>query len=301
MTQPADTSSTVGAALAGATAILRAGRSPTPRLDAEVLLAHVEQRDRAWLLAHPEAGVKAAAAFERALERRTAGEPVAYIRGWKEWHSLRIRTDPRALIPRPETELLLEEAVSEISARMARDDAAITAWDLATGSGAVALALALRFKQALTLGRLTLIASDVSPDALELASENFAAHRVAPLIHLACADLLEPAGQSLPRPDVIVANLPYVSTVEVDAALGSLAHEPRLALDGGSDGLDIVRRLIDELLTRVAPGATIVIEVGAGQSEAVGALAPAGASVRMDRDLAGVERIVRIGLSDSRS
>lgn len=301
MTQPADTSSTVGAALAGATAILRAGRSPTPRLDAEVLLAHVEQRDRAWLLAHPEADVKAAAAFERALERRTAGEPVAYIRGWKEWHSLRIRTDPRALIPRPETELLLEEAVSEISARMARDDAAITAWDLATGSGAVALALALRFKQALTLGRLTLIASDVSPDALELASENFAAHRVAPLIHLACADLLEPAGQSLPRPDVIVANMPYLSTVEVDAALGSLAHEPRLALDGGSDGLDIVRRLIDELLTRVAPGATIVIEVGAGQSEAVGALAPAGASVRMDRDLAGVERIVRIGLSDSRS
>ena len=93
--------------------------SPTPRLDAEVLLAHVTRRDRSWLLAHPEAEVDEAA-FDAAVERRAAGEPVAYIRGFKEWHSLRIRTDRRALIPRPETELLADAAIEEIEHRLER-------------------------------------------------------------------------------------------------------------------------------------------------------------------------------------
>ena len=97
------------------------------------------------------------------VERRAVGEPIAYIRGFKEWLSLRIATDPRALIPRPETELLAEAAIGEIAARLVRDDATVQVWEVATGSGAVALAIALRFRAALSLGRLHLAASDLSP------------------------------------------------------------------------------------------------------------------------------------------
>lgn len=283
--------------LARATAILRDGGSPTPRLDAEVLLAHVLERDRAWLLAHPEEPIDPTA-FDTLLGRRIAGEPIAYLRGFKEWRSLRIRTDARALVPRPETELLLDGAVAEISARMARDDAPIVAWEPATGTGAVAVALALRYREAIALGRLRLIASDLSADALELAAENLEAHGVAPLVDLACADLLEPAGGSLPRPDVVVANLPYVPSDEVRAPGRGLDHEPLVALDGGPDGLAVLRRLFAMADDRLAPGGTLLLEIGAGQAEDLRALAPPGASVVVTRDLAGLERVVRIGLEE---
>lgn len=288
-------------AVAQATDRLKDAGSPSARLDAEVLLAHVTGHDRAWLLAHPEAPVEGAASFEAALERRAAGEPIAYIRGFKEWRSLRIRTDARALIPRPETELLAEAAMTEIAARLAQNDAPVIAWEVATGSGAVALTLALRFRRALELGRLRLIASDVSPDALELAAENLAEHGVEGLASLACADLLEPANGSLPRPDVIVANLPYVASAEVDARHGSLGYEPRVALDGGVDGLDLLRRLLVDLPMRAAAGATALLELGVGQVEAIRALAPADASVSIVTDLAGLDRVVRIGMPDSAS
>ncbi|MEO6294846.1 MAG: HemK/PrmC family methyltransferase [Candidatus Limnocylindria bacterium] len=287
----------MGDVLADARLRLRDAGSPSPRLDAEVLLAHVTGRDRAWLLAHPEAPLREFEAFEAGLERRVAGEPVAYIRGFKEWRSLRIRTDTRALIPRPETELLAEAAMTEIAARLARDAEPVIAWDVATGSGAVALTLALRFHRALELGRLRLLASDASADALELAAENLAAHGVEGLVSLACADLLDPAGGTLPWPDVIVANLPYVASAEVDARQGSLGYEPRVALDGGSDGLDLLRRLLADLPRRAASGATALLELGVGQVDAVTALAPAGASVSVVADLAGLDRVVRIEMS----
>ncbi len=292
----------VGTSLADATERLRLAGSPTPRLDAEVLLAHVAGRDRAWVLAHPEAALEAEATegFEAALARRAAGEPVAYIRGFKEWHSLRIQTDPRALIPRPETELLADATTAEIADRLTRDAEPIVAWEVATGSGAVAVALAIRFRSALTLGRLTLVASDASAEALELAAENLAAHGVARLVTLACADLLEPAGGSLPRPDVVVANLPYVSSAEVEARQGSLGYEPRVALDGGPDGLVLLRRLLQQLPGRAAPGATVHLEIGVGQVESVAALAPAEASVSVVPDLAGLDRVVRVELTGSR-
>ena len=287
--------STVGDLLAGATAALRESGSPTPRLDAEVLLAHASGCDRSWLLAHPEA-VVGEAPFEELLTRRLAGEPIAYLRGYKEWRSLRIRTDARALIPRPETELLFEQAVDEIRARMARDGEPIVAWEPATGSGAVTLALALRFREAIALGRLRLIASDISADALELAAENLQSHGVQALVDLACADLLEPAGTSLPRPDVVIANLPYVPTDEALAPERGLGHEPRVAIDGGQDGLEVLRRLLESGGERVAPGGTLLLEIGIGQAEAVGALAPSGVTVSVERDLAGIERVVRIQL-----
>jgi release factor glutamine methyltransferase len=286
---------TVGDLLAAATAALRESGSPTPRLDAEVLLAHASGRERSWLLAHPEA-VVGDAPFEELVTRRLAGEPIAYLRGYKEWRSLRIGTDARALIPRPETELLFELAVDEIRARMARDDEPIVAWEPATGSGAVTLALALRFREAIALGRLRLIASDVSADALELAAENLQSHGVQALVDLACADLLEPAGASLPRPDVVIANLPYVPTAEALAPERGLGHEPRVAIDGGQDGLEVLRRLLDTVGERMTPGGALLLEIGIGQAEAVSALAPYGATTTVERDLAGIERVVRIEL-----
>lgn len=290
---------TVADAVRTATLRLREAGSPSPRLDAELLVAHLAGRDRSWLLAHPEQRLGAADDLETVVARRAAGEPIAYIRGFKEWRSLRIRTDARALIPRPETELLLEAAVADISGRMASGDGPIVAWEVATGSGAVAVALAMRFREAIALGRLRLVASDLSTEALELAAENLQSHGVESLVDVACADLLEPAGVTLPRPDVVVANLPYVPSSEVDAAGGSLAFEPRLALDGGPDGLVLLRRLLGDVRHRAARGATVILEIGAGQADDLRALAEGAASVQVDRDLAGVERVVRVALPGS--
>ena len=231
-------------------------------------------------------------AFGAAIERRAAGEPVAYIRGFKEWRSLRIRTDARALIPRPETELVVEAAAAEIRARQER----AVVWDLATGSGAIGLALALDFQEALGDGRLRLIASDASPAALELAAENLEVHGVAQAVELVEADLLAPAGERLPRPDVVTANLPYVSSAEVGERRGSLGFEPRIALDGGPDGLDLLRRFLADVPLHAAPGATLVLELGVDQVAAIRHLAPVGASVSVVRDLAGLDRVVRIEL-----
>lgn len=292
-TTPAD----VGSTLAAASASLRESGSPTPRLDAELLVAYATGRDRAWVLAHPEATLAADAveSLRTALERRVTGEPIAYIRGFKEWLSLPIRTDARALVPRPETEVLAAAAMAEIAGRLGGNEP-VVAWEVATGSGAVAVALALRFREALEFGPLTLIASDASSDALELAAENLAEHEVARLVTLLVADLLAPAGVSVPRPHVVVANLPYLSTAEVDAAEGSLAHEPRVALEGGPDGLELLRRLFAELPNHVQPHATVLLEVALGQADAVEALAPPGAAVERLPDLSGVPRVVVVRL-----
>jgi release factor glutamine methyltransferase len=273
--------------MAGAVRRLRNAGSETPRLDAEVLLAHLVGRSRTWLLAHPEAELEDADAYAALVERRATGEPVAYIRGFKEWHSLRIRTDPRALIPRPETELLADAAIAEIGRRLANGP--VVAWDVGTGTGAVAIAIALAVRDS----RLTLIASDFSTDALSLAAENLEVHGVARSVHLVRADLLDGAD---PRPDVVTANLPYVSSAEVDERRGSLGFEPRVALDGGADGLDVLRRLMASLPETVASGATVLLETGSGQAEDVERIAPAGASVTVVPDLAGLDRVVRIDL-----
>ncbi len=279
----------VGEAIAAAAARLREAGSPTPRLDAEVLLGHLLGRDRSWLLAHPDAPLDGAS-FDGLVERRAAGEPVAYIRGFKEWHSLRIRTDARALIPRPETELLADAAGDEIEVRL--EDGPVVARDVGTGTGAVSLVLALRFADAIASHRLSLVASDISADALALAAGNLADHAVQSGVALIEADLLS-AGEPA---DVVVANLPYVSSSEVDERSGSLGFEPRIALDGGADGLDLLRRLLVDLPTRAAPGASAFLEIGVGQADTIRALAPPGASVQVVPDLAGLDRVVRVDL-----
>jgi release factor glutamine methyltransferase len=286
--------------VAATTDRLRASGSPSPRLDAELLVAHAFGRDRAWLLAHPEAILELAAAATLSgwVERRESGEPIAYIRGFKEWRSLRVITDHRALIPRPETELLADAAIDEIARRLVRDTDPIAAWEVATGSGAVTLSLALRFRTAVALGRVRLAASDVSAEAVELASENLEAHGVADLVPLGVGDLLEPAVLPAPqRPDLVIANLPYLTTDEASSGEGSLRHEPRGALDGGPDGLGVVRRLLDQLPGRLAGGGVALLEIGAGQADAVRAHATGlgmDATVGTLRDLAGIERVVRI-------
>ncbi|MEO5986394.1 MAG: HemK/PrmC family methyltransferase [Candidatus Limnocylindria bacterium] len=289
-----------GSLVAAAAERLQASGSPSARLDAEVLVAHVVERDRSWVLAHPDDMLDADSVdrLRTAVDRRVAGEPIAYIRGFRDWQSLRIRTDNRALIPRPETELLAEAAIAELELRLARNGQPIVAWEVATGTGAVTLAVALRFRQVIRLGRIRLIASDLSPDALELAEENLADHRATDLVSLACADLLEPAGVSLPLPDLVIANLPYVASADVDAREDSLGFEPRMALDGGADGLGVLRSLLADLPSRAAPRATILLEIGVGQATEIAALGPAGAAFGVVPDLAGLDRVVRIDLRD---
>jgi release factor glutamine methyltransferase len=289
-------STSAGAAVNGAVVRLRAAGSPTPRLDAELLVGHVLDRDRAWLLAHEDAPitVEAETRLRRLVDRRAAGEPVAYLRGFKEWYGMRLATDQRALIPRPETELLVDLAVTEVATRLTADDRPILVWDVGTGSGAVAVALARRFRAALALGRVRLIASDVSPDAVELAAENLSAHGVDRLVVLQVADLLQLVGQDAAPPDVVVANLPYVPAHEVDVGTGSLAWEPRAALDGGPDGLDVVRRLVDRLPDHLLGGVAL-LEIGAGQAAQVRTVVddlPGRWSQTVAPDLAGHERIL---------
>jgi release factor glutamine methyltransferase len=169
---------------------------------------------------------------------------------------------------------------------------------VATGSGAVALALALRFRAALTLGRVRLAASDISAEAVELAAENLAANGVAGRVTIGCGDLLEPAVLPSPlRPDVVIANLPYVRSDEVAAAVGSLRFEPHPALDGGPDGMAVICRLLDQLPARLAPGGVALLEVGPGQAEEIRELLPElpmSAEMATLEDLAGIQRVVRI-------
>ena len=288
---PAVTAGTLGAALAAASRHLRDAGSPTPRLDAEVLLAHVTGSDRTWLLAHPEQPLLEPDRFNGLVERRAAGEPVAYIRGFKEWHGLRIRTDPRALIPRPETELLADAAAAEIATRL--ESGRVVAWDVGTGSGAVAIVIGLHHAEALAAGALRVIASDISADALDLATANLAEHGVTG-VEVLRGDLLGSAAVGATTPDVVIANLPYVSSAEVDERRGSLGFEPRVALDGGPDGLDQLRRLLSDLPARSAAGSTTFLEIGVGQAPVVAALAPPGAELEIVPDLAGLDRVVRI-------
>lgn len=290
---------TAGSALVSAVERLRGAGSPTPRLDAEILVAHALERDRAWLLAHLDDPLpsEAAANLWGWIERRAGGEPIAYIRGFKEWYGLRLATDRRSLIPRPETELLTDAAIDDIADRMARDDRPILAWEVGTGSGAVAVVLARRFRSALALGRLRLVATDVSADAIELAAENLATHGVDRLVTLAVADLLDQLGSIPEPPDVVVANLPYLRSAEVETGLGSLGWEPAASLDGGPDGLAVIRRLLARLPERLAADGSAVLEIAEDQASSIRTLAaalPGAWSVSTLHDLAGNDRIVRL-------
>ncbi len=293
---------TVGGLIHEGAERLRASGSESARLDAELLLGHVLRVDRSALLAAPEAAVGAdhAAAFRDFVERRATGEPVAYNRGIKEFHGLAFSVDPRALIPRPETELLVDLGLERLRWMLTERPRPVggqplLAWDVATGSGAVAVALAVEVRRRGYANDVRLRATDVSAAALSLATENAVAHGVADLIDFETADLTSGV---LTRPaDLLVANLPYIPSDTVPTLPVAASFEPSNALNGGADGLDLVRRLIDELPTALSADGVALLEIGAGQESAVEEHAHSVArrwTVSVHNDLAGLPRVVEL-------
>jgi release factor glutamine methyltransferase len=299
MTGPAS----AGEALEAAVERLRSSGSESPRLDAELLLGHVLGVERTVVLAHPEApvGEGPRQRLEALLQRRAAGEPVAYIRGLKEFHGIALAVDERALIPRPETELLVDLALSRTrqvltAAPRPAGTRPYQVWDVGTGSGAIAVVLGLRLRRLGYAADVRLHLSDVSSDALALAKENAASHGVADLMTFAKGDLL-----ATPPPpgiaDLVLANLPYVPSATIPELPRAARFEPRLALDGGADGLGLIRRLLVGLPARLAPGGQALLEIGAGQGEALAeavARTLPGWSLALHPDLAGVPRVARL-------
>jgi len=283
---------------------LRTAGSDTPRLDAELLLAFAIGVDRTAVIAHGEApvGVDAAATFLDLVARREAGEPVAYLRGIKEFHGIALTVDRRALIPRPETEELVDRTIEEVMRRLTAGAlrGPLRVIDVGTGSGAIAIAVAVALrKRGVPADDVTLLAVDIDPDALDLARENAVGHGVGDRLSFAASDLLPPDSTSEPW-DVVAANLPYVRSDVVDslaASRASPAFEPRLALDGGADGLASIGRLLGLLPTGLAADGVAFLEIGADQGEAIRALAVdrlPGWSCAVTPDLAGLPRIARL-------
>ncbi|HEY5999241.1 MAG TPA: peptide chain release factor N(5)-glutamine methyltransferase, partial [bacterium] len=221
--------------------------------------------------------------YERLLRERSGRAPLAYVTGEREFWSLRLAVDARVLVPRPETETLVEAALARVggAARIA---------DLGTGSGAVAIALAVE----LPLARLWAV--DRSAAALEVARGNAATHGVAGRISFLAGDLCGPLASLAGTLDAVVSNPPYVPTAQIESLQPEVRdHEPRLALDGGPDGLAVIGRIVAQAPPLLRPGGLLLLEVGAGQAPAAAALlAGGGAFETIERlpDLAGIERVV---------
>jgi release factor glutamine methyltransferase len=277
---------------------LRSLGMDTPRLDTELLLAHAIGVDRTAVVAHGDApvGATAEATFRAYLDRRAAGEPVAYIRGIKEFHGIALTVDPRALIPRPETEALVDQGMAEIMARLtsAARAGTVRVIDVGTGSGAIAIALAVALrKRGVPPEDVAITAVDISEDALDLARENAVGHAVGDRLSFAVADLLPPASSSAPW-DLVVANLPYVRAEEIAGLPVDVRFEPTLALDGGPDGLAVIGRLLDALPGALAADGVATLEIGADQGASIASLADERLptwSCRVEVDLAGLPRI----------
>lgn len=272
-------------ARAAAAARLRASGDPTAALDADLLLAHACGVSKESLYAHLDEPIDDGAlrTFRALVERRAAGEPVAYLRGWKEFFGLRFTVDHRVLIPRPETEVLVEAALAFL-----RETGRVVVADIGTGSGAIAVAIAVAEPRA------RVIATDISADALEVARANAAAHGVAERVDLRQGDLLAPVGEVV---DVVTANLPYLrpeAFADLRGDRTSLAFEPRVAVVAGADGLDVIRRAVAQLPERLAPGGAALFECDPPQTDTVAALLGSSlpATTRVLRDLAGLPRVV---------
>ena len=278
---------------------LREAGSESPRLDAELLLARAVGVGRTAIIAHPEVpvGSDAARAYEGDIARRATGEPVAYIRGFKEFYGLAFATDARALIPRPETEVLVELALEEIQGRLTaaprpRGTPPLRIADVGTGAGTIAVSLAVSLRRRSADRDVEIFATDLSEDALQLAKENAVGHGVADVMRFVAADLLPPV-VSAPF-EVIVANLPYVRADVVPTLPVAASFEPRLALDGGAGGLDLIGALFARLPGALAPGGVAMLEIGFDQAEEVRALAASvlpGWPCRIEPDLADHPRV----------
>jgi len=254
----------------------------TPLLEAEMLLVHVLDGSRASLLAHPERILTTSQLtdYQTLIRRRASGYPLPYLTGRVEFYGLDFAVTSEVLIPRPETETLVDLA-------LARRPATIV--DVGTGSGCIAVALGVH------LPRATVCAIDLSPAALAVARRNVERHGVADRVQLIAGDVLS----SLPGPaDLIVSNPPYVSTGDCASLPISVRdHEPRLALDGGPDGLAVVRRLLAQAPAVLEPGGAILVEIDADQGGAARRLARtyfSQAAIRVHPDLAGRDRVLEV-------
>jgi release factor glutamine methyltransferase len=287
--------------LAEASERLERSGSETARLDAEVLLAHVLGIDRSGLVAHPEAvlGSGQLVTYEAFLSRRERGEPVAYIRGFKEFYGAAVSVDSRVLIPRPETEALVELALAQITHDMTAtirpaDGPPYLVWDLGTGSGAISLALAIELRRRRYGDSVRFFVSDISAAAREVATLNVVAHGLADSFTLAEGDLTDVRPAPGRLVDLLLANLPYIPGRDLPGLPIAASFEPSLALDGGSDGLDLIRRLLTQLPGVLAPEASAMLEIGADQAIALAAAAEAalpGWSCRIEPDLSGSPRV----------
>jgi release factor glutamine methyltransferase len=259
----------------------------TGRLDAAFLLAHAGGVTRQEMLAHPEQTLvpPIAERFLALVARRAAGEPLAYVTGEAGFHSRMFAVDARVLVPRPETEIAVEWAVRHLRA-IGRERG--SAADVGTGSGAIAVTLACE------LPGLGVYASDISADALAVARGNAARNNVFQHVTFLPGDLAAPLLPFAPF-DALIANLPYVPTAECAPAPDPVAFEPRLARDGGPDGLDLYRRLVPDLARLVAPRGIAIVEAAPTNARALEALVRAAlpqAGIETIRDYADLDRFV---------
>jgi len=275
---------TLAEALHAAQARIREAGIDDAELEAEVLLRHVLGLDRAHLYARLLETIdgEESAAFQRLVERRLAHEPTAYIVGHREFYGIDLEVTPDALIPRPETELLVDEAL-----RVAPPAGPCAIADVGTGCGAIAVALAIHLPQAAIYG------VDSSERALALAARNVGRLGLASRVCLLHGDLLDPLAEPV---DVIVANLPYVKTSDWEALPPEIhEHEPREALDGGPDGTVGLERLLHAAASRLRPGRCLLAEIGWDQGERLSTVArmlfPT-ARIDVKKDLAGLDRIL---------
>lgn len=293
---------TIRAALDDATQRLTAARQASrlpvenPRLDAQLILCSVLNKERSYLYMYPEQELNPAQEerWQMLLARRAQGEPVAYLLGHKAFYGLDFTVDQRVLIPRPETELLVEEALAICQRSLDEGHVPIVA-DIGTGSGAIPISIAVHEPRLPSI-----YACDVSPDALAVARLNCQHHQVSERVHLLQGDLLEP----LPEPvDLLLANLPYVGTDEQTAMMPDvLNYEPHLALFSGTEGMDLLTRLLREAAygRKLRTNATLLLEIGFRQCETLTALARSlwsEARITCLRDYAGWDRLLRIELA----
>ncbi|MDE2651864.1 MAG: peptide chain release factor N(5)-glutamine methyltransferase [Chloroflexota bacterium] len=265
----------------------RLANSDSPDLDAQLLLMRALHVERVFLFAHPEHELSPArrCLYQHWLQRRATGEPVAYILGVAGFYDIELSVNPSVLIPRPESELLLEEAL-----RLTAHAPAAVVADIGTGSGALAIAYKRRCSQA------TVYATDISAAALETAKFN--ARRNGVSLQFLRGDLGLPLSERGIQVDLLMANLPYIASEDLPQ-LAVSAYEPRLALDGGLNGLGCIRALLSQVAAISAPGAHILLEIGAGQGQAVQRLAQevCGLEAAILRDYAGLDRIARLRIS----
>ena len=271
------------AALSRARGILAQNAIEDAPLEAELLLRHTLKIDRTrlYLDLDQELSPEGEKAFGHLVERRLSGEPTAYITGRREFYGLEFYVNPHTLIPRPESELLVETAL-----RLSQSQPISTIADIGTGCGAIAVSLALE------LPRTKIYATDISAAALEVATINCQRHSVADRVCLIQGDMLEPVPEPI---DLIVANLPYVKESE----LAPENFEPLLALDGGAEGTESVSRLCRQAKSKLAGGGSMLLEIGAGQGETITGLLkslfPDGV-VEVFRDFSGIERVISLSL-----